>query len=125
MLAPPNRGSEVVDKIGDWKAFRKLNGPAGSEMGTGSGSTPNALGPVSFELGVIAGDRSINWINSSMIPGPDDGKVSIENTKVEGMKAHLVVHATHPYLMKNRKAIQATLVFLKSGTFTAPPAEKR
>lgn len=119
MLGPPNLGSEVVDKLGSWWLFRKLNGPAGSELGTSSDSTPNKLGPVNFELGVIAGDRSINWINSSMIKGCDDGKVSVERTKVAGMKAHVVVHATHPFLMKDKAAIDYTIRFLKTGTFRA------
>jgi hypothetical protein len=117
MLGPPNQGSEVVDKLGSWWMFRKLNGPAGGELGTGNDSTPNKLGPVNFEVGVIAGDRSINWINSCMIDGRDDGKVSIERTKVAGMKEHVVVHATHPFLMKDKTAIAHTIRFLKSGTF--------
>lgn len=117
MLGPPNQGSEVVDRIGEWKVFKKINGPAGSELGTAPDSLPNRLGPVKFETGVIAGDRSINWINSRMIPGPDDGKVSVERSKVPGMKDHLVLHVTHPYLMKNRRAIAATLRFLRNGKF--------
>ena len=117
MLGPPNQGSEVVDKIGDTAVFRAINGPAGKQLGTGPGSLPNLLGPVDFDLGVIAGDRSINWINSLMIPGPDDGKVSVERTKVAGMKAHLVIHATHPYLMKYARAIRETIHFLREGRF--------
>ena len=117
MLGPPNQGSEVVDTMGSWWLFRKLNGPAGNQLGTDNESTPNMLGPVDFELGVIAGDRSINWINSMMIEGADDGKVSIKRTKVDGMKEHMVVHATHPYLMKNDEVIEETICFLKTGSF--------
>jgi len=117
MLGPPNQGSEVVDGIGSWWMFRKLNGPSGSELGTGNDSTPNTLGPVHFELGVIAGDRSINWINSMMIAGKDDGKVSVARTKVEGMKEHLVVHSPHPFLMTNKTVIENTIRFLKTGSF--------
>ncbi len=117
MLGPPNQGSEVVDKIGDWRAFNALNGPAGQQLGTGPDSVPNKLGPVDFELGVIAGDWSINWINSLMIPGPDDGKVSVERTKVAGMKAHRIVHVTHPYLMKDDQVIRQTVHFLRHGQF--------
>ena len=89
-------------------------------MGTDSRSLPRKLGPVNFELGVIAGDRSINWINSMMIPGPDDGKVSVESTKVEGMKEHVVVHRTHPFIMKARESIELTIRFLRSGCVQRP-----
>jgi len=118
MLGPPNQGSEVVETIGSWWSFKKLNGPAGDELGTDNASTPNMLGAVDFELGVIAGDRSINWINSMMIEGLDDGKVSVKRTRVDGMKEHIVVHATHPYLMKNDEVIEKTIHFLKTGSFT-------
>lgn len=117
MLGPPNRGSEVVDKLGSWWLFQKLNGPAGGELSTARDSIPNILGPVYFELGIIAGDRSINWINSTMIEGKDDGKVSVERTKVEGAKEHIVVHATHPFLMKNKTVIENTIRFLQTGSF--------
>lgn len=117
MLAPPNQGSEVVDRLKHWWLFKRLNGPAGAELGTDPQSTPNSLGPVHFELGVIAGDRSINWINSTWLQGPNDGKVSVEKTKVQGMKAHRVVHSTHPFIMKNKSVMSATASFLKNGNF--------
>ena len=117
MLGPPNQGSEVVDRLGSWWLFRKINGPAGLELGTSLQSTPNKLGPVDFELGVIAGDRSINWINSLMINGKNDGKVSVERTKIAGMKDHLTIHTAHPFLMTNRIAIAQTLRFLREGSF--------
>lgn len=117
MLAPPNQGSEVVDQLRNWQVFAWLNGPAGQELGTDEESVPNQLGPVNFPLGVIAGDRSINWINSTMLPGPDDGKVTVEGTKVDGMTDHLVMHVTHPYIMKSADVIAQTLTFLRDGRF--------
>ncbi len=118
MLGPPNQGSEVVDHVKHWRVFQWLNGPAGAELGTDALALPRRLPPVTFALGVIAGDRSINWINSWMIPGPDDGKVSVQSTRVAGMSAHLVLHATHPFLMQNPQAVAATLRFLQTGSFT-------
>jgi triacylglycerol lipase len=117
MLAPPNQGSEVVDKLGWLFLFKWINGPAGDELGTDKNSTPNRLGPANFPAGIIAGDRSINWINSLLIPGRDDGKVSVERTKLAGMTDHLVIHATHPFIMKNREAIRQTIQFLRTGSF--------
>ena len=117
MLAPPNQGSEVVDKLGGWALFKWINGPAGNELGTDTDSPPNRLGPATYPAGIIAGDRSVNWINSLLIPGPDDGKVSIERTRLAGMSDHIVIHAAHPFIMKNREAIRQTIQFLRTGAF--------
>src|SRR5271154_1824070 len=117
MLAPPNQGSEVVDKLGWLFLFKWLNGPAGNELGTDKNSTPNKLGPANFPVGVIAGDRSINWINSLLIPGSDDGKVSVERTKLAGMADHIVIPTAHPFLMHNRLVIRQTIQFLRTGKF--------
>jgi triacylglycerol lipase len=117
MLSPPNGGTEVVDKIGHNFLSRFINGPAGEQLGTNASSLPRSLGKVEFDLGVITGDKSINFILSCLIPGPDDGKVSITNAKVEGMNDFLVVHASHPFIMKNHEAIEQTTHFLKHGRF--------
>ena len=85
MLSPPNQGSEVVDRLRNVPGFYALNGPAGQQLGTEANSIPNELGPIDFELGVIAGNSSINWFLSTLIPGEDDGKVAVERAKIQGM----------------------------------------
>ena len=117
MLGPPNQGSEIVDKLGKMKVFQLLNGPASLQLSTHSESIPNRLGPVSFEIGVIAGDRSINPILSSLIPGKDDGKVAITRTRLEGMKDFIIVHSPHPFLMNHKSAQENALHFIKTGKF--------
>lgn len=117
MLGPPNKGSQVVDKLKSFPGFRLLNGPAGDQLGTNSDSVPNQLGPVDFELGVIAGNRSINIFLSTLLSGPNDGKVSVESTKVKGMSQHLTVPVSHPFMMKNNTVIGHVLHFLKFGSF--------
>lgn len=117
MLGPPNKGSQVVDELKALPGFSFVNGPAGGELGTEATSTPNRLGPVDFELGIIAGTETINPILSSLLPNPDDGKVSVENTKIDGMSDFIEVPASHPFLMSNNRVIDYTLRFLATGRF--------
>ena len=118
MLSPPNHGSEVVDKLRCLKAYQWINGPVGQELGTGPDGVAAMLKPVTNEVGVLTGSRSINWINSLMIPGKDDGKVSVASAEVEGMKDYKVMPASHPFIMKKKAAINEVIAFLKNGEFT-------
>lgn len=117
MLAPPNQGSEVADWLKEHPVYRWTLGPAGQELGTEPDGLAVQLGPVNFELGVIAGDRSINLINSTRLPGPDDGKVTVERTKVPGMKDFLLVHASHPFMMRKPIVLEQIDHFLQCGHF--------
>ncbi|MGH8446017.1 MAG: lipase family alpha/beta hydrolase [Solimonas sp.] len=117
MLGPPNQGSEVVDALGGWSLFRWINGPAGAELGTAADALPNRLGAPAFEVGVIGGTRSINLILSAIIPGDDDGKVSVQRVQLAGARDFVLVGASHPFLMNDREAIAQTLRFLEAGCF--------
>ena len=123
MLGPPNNGSEVVDNLKDLPPFEWINGPAGLELGTDKDSTPVRLGAVNFELGIIAGTRSVNPVLSSFLPNPDDGKVSLESAKIEGMCSFLALPTTHPFMMNNQTVINEVVSFLDTGKFTSSEAQ--
>lgn len=120
MLAPPNRGSEVVDRLRRVPGFGLINGPAGAQLGTGEESVPLRLGPATFELGVIAGSRTVNPILSSYLPDPDDGKVSVESARLEGMRDFIVLPYSHTFIMRRAETIRQTLYFLVHGRFDHP-----
>ena len=75
-------------------------------------------GQVDYPLGIIAGDRFLDPLGWLLIPGPNDGRVSVERIRVAGMADHLTLHATHLGMMRNRRAID----FLRHGRFD--PAER-
>ena len=117
MLGPPNRGSEVCDALQRWSCYRLFVGPSGQQLGTGERDLPRALGPARFEAGIIAGDRSFNPLFSRLLPGPDDGKVSVASARLEGMTDFLVVHHSHTWLPWRKAVIVQVVGFLETGRF--------
>jgi pimeloyl-ACP methyl ester carboxylesterase len=121
MLGPPNGGSELVDTLTTRPVFATVygavTGPAGLELGTGAGAVADRLPPVVFPLGVIAGNKSINPVFSSLIPRPNDGKVSVTRTAVPGMRDMLVLPYPHLFLVRAPAAIEYAIRFLEFGSF--------
>ncbi|MDP1667031.1 MAG: alpha/beta fold hydrolase [Methylobacter sp.] len=117
MLAPPNQGTEIMDKLAGWRLFYTLSGPAVLQLGTDNNSVPNRLGPVNFQLGVIAGDKTVNPLFSWLIPGVNDGIVSISRAQVAGMKDFIVMPYSHPFIMRRKAVIEQALHFIQQGTF--------
>ncbi len=119
MLAPPNHGSELADRLQHNLLYKLLTGPAGQQLGTEPSSLPNRLGTATFDLGIIAGDRSLNPCFSAWIHGLDDGKVSVRSTPLQGMQDFLVVHHSHTWMMWRNDVTAAVTRFLSSGRFCA------
>ena len=119
MLGTPNGGSEIADVMKNWLPYRLYFGPAGQQLVTARDATTEALLPaVDYPVGIIAGDRSLDPITSRfMLPGADDGRVTVARTKLDGMADHVVIPASHAFMIKNKEAIAQTVAFLKDGRF--------
>ncbi|MCF7798066.1 MAG: alpha/beta fold hydrolase [Lentisphaeria bacterium] len=117
MLAPPNKGSQIVDEVGDWWLFEVVMGPAGEELGTQALSVPGKLPPVDYPVGIIAGNVSIAPHFSAILPGPDDGAVSVSHTQVPGMTDFLVVPYPHTLMVSIPKIAEEAAYFLENGRF--------
>ena len=117
MLGPPNQGSQAVDELGDLPGFDWINGPAGRQLGKGPESIPLQLGAANFEVGIIAGNRTIDPITSAVLDDPDDGKVSVADTHLEGMDDFIVVEHSHAFMMRLQRPIELTIQFLDTGQF--------
>ena len=117
MLAPPNQGSELVDKLAGWPIFNLINGPAGRQMNTDKSSLPNTLGEVNYPVGIIAGDKTLNPLLSLLFSEANDGKVSVSRTQMQGMKDFIVTPYSHTFIMQRVAVIEQALHFIQQGFF--------
>ena len=118
MLCPPNGGSEVADFLKETALFRAFYGPAGQQLRTRRLQSSERLPPPDYSVGIIAGNKTIDPVSSFFIvPQPNDGKVSVESTRLAGMTDHIVLGETHSGLLRHQGAINQTLSFLRDGRF--------
>lgn len=119
MIAPPNHGSELADRLGGLRLIRCVFGPAVAQLGTRlPASLPRRLPPADFHPGIIAGSSSINPLGRCWLSPPHDGTVTVASTRLDGMADHRVVRATHPFIMNHSEVIAQTLYFLRHGRFS-------
>ena len=116
-ICPPNHGTELVDKFAWCGLYRKINGPAGMQLGTAKDGFVSSLELPDYNFGVVMSTRSINPLASAFIPGEDDGRVSIESAKLAGMRDFVLVQSNHHNSMKKQETIQRVINFFKSGEF--------
>jgi len=117
MLSPPNHGSEIVDLLKDYTIYQFIMGPAAQQIGTDKNSLIEQLKPVKGEIGIITGVSSSDPWFSPVIPGDDDGKVSVESAKLDEMSDFITVPNGHTFIMRDDTVIQQILHFLREGRF--------
>lgn len=121
MLAPPNRGSEIIDHIGALSWVRLIMGPVVEELGTDAASTPSRLGAVPPDTAVIMGNRATLTLFEHLIGLESDGVVPIKSGRVAGMAAFLVMPTDHTFIMWQPLVLRAVRHFLAHGTFASSP----
>lgn len=118
MLGPPNQGAQMARLVGKVGLIRSIIGPALRDVQTA------VVRPASdkLEIGVIAGGgRGARGI-SPLITGDNDAIVSVEETKIAGMRDHIVVNGLHSFLMYQPRVHTEVLCFLKNGRFSTSVA---
>lgn len=118
MLAPPNKGSVVAELLKEYYLYKKITGPAGQQLGKDEESLPASLQPINAEIGVIAGNSSVDPWFSPFIEGDNDGKVMVDDTRLAEMKDFIVVEHSHTFIMKSEEVIGQIIYFLANGSFS-------
>jgi len=115
MLGVPNLGAEMASLVENQPLFRAIYGEAGQQLVGGQSAFAAGLPTPKFEFAVIAGARGTGEGFNPLIPGDDDGTVTVASTRLPGARDFLTVSALHSLLIGNRDAIAATRRFLKEG----------
>ncbi len=115
MLAPPNGGSEIVDWVSGHPLLKRVLGPAGGELGTSG--LPHRLPsfPAGLETAVIMGNRSSIPVFRKLLSPENDGIVSAEKGRIDGLRGFSVIPADHTFIQMHPEAIRLSLQFLKTG----------
>jgi hypothetical protein len=120
MIAPPNAGSELADKLNHVWLLPRLLGPIAPRLGTDAHSLPNQLQPPRFEFGVIAGTRSVHPLGWMWVSGVSDGTVALDRTKLPEMQDFIAVSNSHSWLLRDDEVAELVLAFLRDGAFPEP-----
>ena len=111
MLAPPNKPAHLATVLKDVDVYQWTTGDSGQKLS--SEDFYKTLPVPNVEFGVIAGDRG----QKLTFKEPNDGIITVESTKLEGMKDWLLLHHTHTFMMNSRDTAEQCIHFLQTGTF--------
>jgi pimeloyl-ACP methyl ester carboxylesterase len=118
----PHKGSAFADMLNEHPAlrpfFEKICGPAGAQLREAHEHDPEMV--IDYELGCIAGSDWLNPLAPFVLTGDHDGTVTVESTRIDGMKDHIVVKANHPFMMSFQTVQDQAAHFIKHGAFQNP-----
>lgn len=114
MIGPPNQGSHLAQKLRRVPGYQFLTGESGRELSSGFAS---GLPIPEAEFGIIAGGRGNDVGFNPLLPGDDDGFVTVAETRLDGVRDHLIVNTTHGLLDDHPITIESTIRFLRTGCF--------
>lgn len=115
MLAPPNQGSEIVDWSKNHPLLHHILGPAGRKLGSDGVPCQLAALPRHIEAAVIMGDRCPIPVFRKLLEPANDGIVSANKGRLEGLRGFSTIHADHTFIQMHPETIRLCLHFLKTG----------
>ncbi len=124
MLGPPNHQADLAVLASDSSLFQLVTGAAGQQLGRDWNHLEERLATPQCEFGIIAGGRKNDRGYNPLVPGDNDGIVSVASTRLTGARDFVVLPVLHTWLMNDAKAQQYTLHFLQHGCFISPEQQK-
>jgi hypothetical protein len=117
MLAPPNKQPQIATQLIRGPVANFVAGPSAQALATGWKGLEPKLATPTFEFGVLAGGKGDDKGYNPILPGDDDGVVTVESTRLVGARDFRVIPVMHTFFMDSSKAQELTLQFLNHGHF--------
>lgn len=116
MLGSPLRGSVAAANLARLPGGRALVGrslPEGLARGPRRPAQPVVIGMIAGSLGMGAGRLLARF------DGPSDGAVSVDETRWDGLDAHVVLPVSHSGLLTSARVARSAALFLRTGRLEA------
>lgn len=123
MIGPPNHGSTAADEAKENALLREFLGGNLVRLGTGEDAIVRTLGPADFDVGIIAGEVPVNPVFGRVLAGKNDGAVTVESAKLEGMHDFIVVPYSHTLMLWRSEVVDQVRAFLREGKFNRPDSK--
>jgi hypothetical protein len=117
MLAPPNNHPEIAAKLIRGSLIQFVTGAAAEQLATGWEKLEPNLATPHFEFGILAGGKGDDRGYNPLIPGDDDGVVTVESTRLRGARDFRRLPVLHSFFMDNKQVQELTVSFLREGHF--------
>lgn len=117
MIGPPNHGSTAADRAKENALLREFLGGNLVRLGTGEDAIARTLGPADFEVGIIAGEIALNPVFGGVLNGKNDGAVTVESAKLDGMRDFIVMPYSHTFMLWRTEVVDQVRTFLREGKF--------
>jgi len=115
LLGTPFRDTYSGRRLCEWPGGGAILGRCMGQWLTDPRSEPFDV----CEVGVLAGTGRVGLgrLFAPDLPKPNDGVVSVEETRVPGMRDHLVLPVSHTVMLVSREVAHQACAFLREGKF--------
>lgn len=115
MLSPPNQGAELAERIRERLPVHKLGWDPLAQLLPG---VPAKVGGTrGAEIGILTGGLGEQTGFNRALSGDNDGKVRVDEARLEGAKDFRVLPVRHPFIMMAKEVQRLTIGFLTEGHF--------
>lgn len=117
MLGAPNHGAKAADALGDSAVFQFVLGDSAQQLGPEWAWMEDSLATPECDFGIIAGGLKNGRGFNPLLPGDNDGMVTVRSTKLAGARDMAVLPVVHTMLIYDPRVHERTLRFLQHGYF--------